>query len=82
MEIVLTALIISLSNIACMLIGFKFSNGKEVNVTNPIVKLREHKTSKEARYEEEKKQMEIETNLHNIDVYDGTELGQKSFVEY
>lgn len=78
----LIALIISLSNIICVIIGIKAGNGVNIKVPNPVEKAKEHKKKKEARYEEEQKQKALETMLHNIDVYDGTEMGQKDIDEY
>lgn len=82
MEMLLAALVISLSNIACVIIGIKAGRGKEIKISSPVEIIKEHKENKEAQYEEKQKQKALETMLHNIDVYDGTSMGQQNIDEY
>ncbi len=78
MELLLMA-ILSLSNIACFLIGArvgqKVVNGEEVKLPtiNPVEAIREHQERKEA----ERVQDKVEAIMRNIDSYDGTAYGQE-----
>ena len=78
MEVLLMA-IISLSNIACFVIGAKVGQKVvkqetiELPTINPMQAYKEHKAMKEAEMEKSK----IDTVLRNIDSYDGTGLGQE-----
>lgn len=76
MENVLLVCVVCLSNLVCLTMGARIGQkaNKEIRLPDPVGKLREVKQSRER--EEEQKQ--VETMLYNIDVYDGTELGQKS----
>ena len=72
-------LIVSISNIICFFLGAKIGqivvNNQPVRIIDksPIESIREKQDSKEL-----KKQQEIDDVIkHNIDVYDGTSLGQK-----
>lgn len=72
-------LIVSISNIICFFLGAKIGqrvvNNQPVRIIDksPIESIREKQDSKELR-----KQQEIDDVIkHNIDVYDGTSLGQK-----
>ena len=72
-------LIVSISNIICFFLGAKIGqrvvNNQPVRIidNSPIESIREKQDSKEL-----KKQQEIDDVIkHNIDVYDGTSLGQK-----
>ena len=72
-------LIVSVSNIICFFLGAKIGqrvvNNQPVRIIDksPIESIREKQDSKEL-----KKQQEIDDVIkHNIDVYDGTSLGQK-----
>lgn len=44
--------------------------------------VKEHKENKETCLEEKQKQKALETMLYNIDIYDGTEMGQKNIERY
>jgi hypothetical protein len=78
MELLLMA-ILSLSNIACFLIGAKVGQkvvkGEEVKLPtiNPMEAYREHQERKEA----ERVQDKVEAIMRNIDNYDGTAYGQE-----
>lgn len=72
-------LIVSISNIICFFLGAKIGqrvvNNQPVRIIDksPIESIIEKQDSKEL-----KKQQEIDDVIkHNIDVYDGTSLGQK-----
>lgn len=54
----------------------KASRGEEIKMPNPVEKVQTFKDSQEYRKEQEA----VQTMLHNIDVYDGTGLGQKDIV--
>lgn len=82
MELLLVALIISFSNIACIIIGIKAGRGKDIKISSPVEIIKEHKENKEAQFEERQKQQALETMLYNIEVYDGTEIGQRDIGEY
>lgn len=78
MEVIIL-LIVSISNIICFFLGAKIGqrvvNNQPVRIIDksPIESIREKQDSKEL-----KKQQEINDVIkHNIDVYDGTPLGQK-----
>ena len=78
MEVLLLA-IISLSNIACFIIGAKVGQ-KVVNqekielpTVDPFKAYREHQARKEAEMEKNR----IDTILRNIDNYNGTAEGQE-----
>lgn len=78
MELLLMA-ILSLSNIACFLIGAKVGQkvvkGEPVELPtiNPLEAYREHQERKEAERVQEK----VEAIMRNIDNYDGTAYGQE-----
>ena len=78
MEVLLMA-ILSLSNIACFLIGAKVwqkvvkGENVEVPTVNPLKAYQEHKEQKAA----EREQSKYDTIMQNIEAYDGTANGQK-----
>lgn len=82
MEIVLI-LAVGALNIACFLIGAKVgqrvAKGEKIELpsANPVKAVREHNEKKRAEKEAEREQERINTILHNIENYDGTERGQK-----
>ncbi len=78
----LIALIISFSNIACLIIGLKIRDGKEIKISSPVEMIKEHKENKEIKQEEHQKQKALETMLYNIEIYDGTEEGQRDIEKY
>lgn len=67
--------------IVCLIIGvdvgMKASRGEEIKLPNPVEKAQSFKDTQEYR----KQQDAVETMLYNIDVYDGTGLGQKDIVQ-
>ena len=82
MEMLLIALIFSFSNIACLIIGLRIRDGKEIKISSPVEMIKEYKENKETQQEEEQKQKALETMLYNIDRYDGTEEGQREIERY
>lgn len=78
----LIALIFSFSNIACLIIGLRIRDGKEIKISSPVEMIKEHKENKETRQEEKQKQEALETMLYNIERYDGTEEGQLDIKKY
>ena len=78
MELCLIVLIVCTSNVLCAMIGSRVRAGSgEAVKLNPIEKIREQKESKALSREEKERQETLKTMLHNIDVYDGTEMGQQ-----
>ena len=82
MNELLLVVVICLSNIACMVVGVKVGQiayrGEEIamNLPNPVGKVKSFKEPQEAKKEREA----VETMLYNIDVYDGTSLGQRDII--
>ena len=78
MEIILL-LVMSISNIVCLLVGAKVgqtvSKGEPIEMpsVNPIEAIREHNDKKEA----EREQDLLETIMRNIERYDGSANGQE-----
>lgn len=78
MEILL-ALIISVSNIICLVIGAKVGQkvikGEEIEIPslNPMKAYREAQDRKQAEREADR----LDTIMQNIEAYDGTSAGQK-----
>lgn len=79
MDVLLLVVFICLSNIFCLVVGVKVGQkayrGEEtaVKLPNPVEKVKAFKESKENQKEQEA----IKDMLYNIDVYDGTGLGQR-----
>lgn len=80
MEQLLMVVFICLSNVACLIVGTKVGQkayrGEEIKLPNPVEKVQSFKDSQEYKKEQEN----LDIMLHNIDVYDGTSLGQKDMV--
>ena len=82
MDVVLLVVFICLSNFICLIVGVKVgqkaSRGEDIPIKlpNPVEKIQTMKDSQEYKKEREA----IETMLYNIDVYDGTGMGQKDIV--
>ena len=79
MEFILTMLLMGAINVACFFIGAKVGQtaykGEDIKTPalNPIKAIRESENKKLAKAEQER----IDTILHNIESYDGTERGQQ-----
>lgn len=78
MEVLLIATVGAL-NIACILIGVnigqKISKGEmvEIELPDPVQAIREHRE----RRESEREQKRDDVILQNVEIYDGTEMGQQ-----
>ncbi len=79
MDVMLLTVFICLSNLICLLVGVKVGQkayrGEDIAMKfpNPVENVQTFKVSQEKKREQEA----VETMLHNIDVYDGTGLGQR-----
>ena len=80
MEQLLLVAVICLSNVACLIAGVKIGQkayrGEEIKLPNPVEKAQTFKETQEYRKEQEA----LDTMMHNINVYDGTSLGQMDIV--
>lgn len=82
LEILILIIGIGLMNVLCFLIGArtgqKTVKGEDITLPNlnPIEAVREHETSRQQRKDEDN----FNTMLENIEVYDGTSIGQKDFI--
>ena len=82
LEILILIVGIGLINVLCFLIGAKTGQkaikGEDIEIPNlnPIEAVREHEEARQQRKEEDN----FNTMLENIEVYDGTSLGQKDFI--
>lgn len=56
-------------------IGLAVGKGKDMKLPNPVTVIKEHKAEMEHKAEKEV----FDINMANIDIYDGTDLGQKDF---
>lgn len=82
LEILILIIGIGLINVLCFLIGAKTGQkavkGEDITLPNlnPIEAVREHEEARQQRKEEDN----FNTMLENIEVYDGTSIGQKDFI--
>ena len=83
METMLLVLEIGMLCIVCFFIGAKVgqkvSKGEDIKIPNPVEIIDNVKERKEYREEQIENQKEFNTNLDNINNYDGTGLGQRNF---
>lgn len=79
LTLIILVLIVCTSNILSFYLGTKSKKNEEVNIKGPIKRYQEHKELKANNEEYEKEQKILETNLENIENYNGTSLGQKDF---
>lgn len=83
METILLVLEIGMLCIVCFFIGAKVgqkvSKGEDIKIPNPVEIIDNVKERKEYREEQIENQKEFNTNLDNINNYDGTGLGQRDF---
>lgn len=69
--------------ILCFIVGAKVGQavvkGDKVTMPdlNPINAIREHKEQRQAEKEQKELRARTDAIMHNIDVYDGTSVGQK-----
>lgn len=77
METILLIAVTGALCIVCFFVGAKVgqnvATGKELKAPNPIEAIENYRAEREAESYRE----EAETMLENIEIYDGTELGQK-----
>ena len=82
LEILILITGIGLMNVLCFLIGArtgqKTVKGEDITLPNlnPIEAVREHEISRQQKKDEDN----FNTMLENIEVYDGTNIGQKDFI--
>ncbi len=83
MENIILIAAVGLMNIVCFFIGAKIgqkvTQGVEIKMPNPIKTVKEEIRDYKETREQEEWQETFETNAYNIDVYDGTGIGQKDF---
>ena len=60
-------------------IGISISLKKDIEIKSPLKIIKEHKENKQAELDREYEERIEEINMYNIDAYDGTGLGQKTF---
>lgn len=72
---------IGLMNIVCFYIGAKIGqkvvNKEPLIIKTPVEVVKEKIETRAEKREQEKEQDVIDTIQHNIDIYDGTSIGQK-----
>lgn len=79
MDVLLLVVFITLSNVICLIVGVKVGQkayrGEDITMKlpNPVEKVKTFNESQETK----KQQEAVEDMLHNIEVYDGTGLGQR-----
>lgn len=82
LEILILIVGIGLINVLCFLIGAKTgqkaSKGEDITLPNlnPVEAVRTYEESRQQKKEEDN----FNTMLENIEVYDGTNIGQKDFI--
>lgn len=82
LEILILIIGIGLNDVLCFLIGAKTgqkaSKGEDITLPkiNPIEAVREHEETRQQKKEDDN----FNTMLENIEVYDGTSIGQKDFI--
>ena len=73
--------IIGLMNIVCFYIGAKIGqkvvNKEPLIIKTPVEAVKERIETRAEKREQQKEQDLIDTIQHNIDIYDGTAMGQK-----
>lgn len=80
METILIILATGIISLLSFYMGLKATNNeptKEIKMPNPIKKIIEYKQQAEESKQERLEKEIIETNLENINNYNGTALGQK-----
>lgn len=80
---VLQMAIMGAVNILCFVYGAKVgqsvAKGETVKLPdmNPVNAIREHSAKTQAEKEQKQERDRVDTIMHNIDVYDGTSVGQR-----
>lgn len=79
METVIVVIAVGIMVMASFYMGAKLGQtvyrGETIKLPNPVKAIEEHKAAVQA----EKAKTIFETNMANIDTYDGTGLGQRDF---
>lgn len=79
-SIIMLIIAIGVLNTACFFIGAKVgqqaTKGEKIEIPNPIKNVRDDIKSFNERKETNKAQERLDAIAHNIDVYDGTSIGQ------
>lgn len=76
-EIILIILFVQTTNIFLLICLMFISGNKHINI-NPIKAYQEHKQQEEDDKENKLKEKQLLESLENIDIFDGTPLGQKN----
>jgi uncharacterized membrane protein (DUF106 family) len=79
METITLIALIGLLMLVSYDIGAKKSSKIDNRIKSPVELIKEAKKNKEQREMEQLNKEIEEINMHNIEVYDGTSTGQKSF---
>lgn len=73
--------IVGLMNIVCFYIGAKTGqkvvNKEPLEIKTPMEAIKDHIEQRQIKREQDEEQELIDTIQHNIDIYDGTAIGQK-----
>lgn len=75
----LSMVLVFLAFITGLHYGSKIKKNEVIEMPNPVKMVKEHRELKKIEERLDKEQEIEEINLANIDSYDGTEMGQKSF---
>lgn len=79
-SIIMLIITMSVLNVACFFIGAKVGQqvvkGEKIEIPNPVKSVRDDIQSFNERKETNKTQERLDAIAHNIDVYDGTSIGQ------
>jgi uncharacterized membrane protein (DUF106 family) len=79
METITLIALIGLLMLVSYDIGAKKGSKIDNRIKSPVELIKEAKKNKEQREMEQLNKEIEEINMHNIEVYDGTSIGQKSF---
>lgn len=79
-SIIMLFIVMSVLNVACFFIGAKIGQqvvkGEKLEIPNPVKSVRDDIQSFNERKETNKAQERLDAIAHNIDIYDGTSIGQ------
>lgn len=81
MELLIMGTFMIVSFYLGFILGYKKINKEKIEMPtlNPVKIIRENKESREEMERVRKEQEIMDINLANIDIYDGTSVGQKDF---
>ncbi len=81
MELLIMGTFMIVSFYLGFILGYKKINKEKIEIPtlNPVKIIRENKENREETKRTRKEQEIMEINLANIDIYDGTSVGQKDF---